>query len=177
MRQERFIPFMGDELTATTTPLEAGQEYYVHFDKKTDFIGKQALLKQKTMGVKKRLAMFLIDDIDLEEDVWTFGDETIYRNSEYVGSVTSAGYGFASNKLVCLGFIKQPRNYKNESITKEFILDPSAHYHVDIAGRLFSATPYLTIPPHLEERERKRAQSGQSYRPSKVFSVKKPVRQ
>lgn len=172
MRIERFIPLMGDELSSVVTPLEAGLENCVNFDKKSDFIGRDALIKQRQNGIKKRLVMFLLEDHNIDDNIWAWGSEPIYRNSEYVGTVTSAGYGFTSNKLVCLGFIRMPENQRNENITKEFIMDKSSLYHIDIAGRLFSATPYLDVPPHLELREKERAASG-SYRPSAVFNVKK----
>lgn len=167
MRIERFIPLMGDELSSVITPLEAGLDEFVNFEKK-DFIGKEALLKQKAEGIKKRLVMFLLDDHVIDEHIWAFGSEPIYRNSEYVGTITSAGYGFTSNKICCLGFIRKPENEKDEIITNDYILDKSALYHVDIAGRLFSATPYLEVPSFLEAqgKEQRAARSA-------VFKVKK----
>lgn len=56
------------------------------------FIGKFALQKQKQHGVKKRLVMFTLEDLDTDKDIWAWGNEPIYRNNQYVGSVTSAGY-------------------------------------------------------------------------------------
>lgn len=170
MTIERFIPLMGEELNSVITPLEAGLECFVSFDKKEEFIGKAALLKQKREGIKKRLVMFLLEDINIEENVWAWGSEPIYRNSEYVGYVSSAGYGFLSNKIVCLGFIKTPENQKNDIITDDFIMDKSSLYHVDIAGRLFSATPYIAVPSLLEQKEKELREKKKNYRP--VFNVK-----
>lgn len=172
MRIERFIPLMGDELNSVITPLEAGLESCVNFEKKEEFIGKAALMKQKQNGIKKRLVMFLLDDINIDENIWAFGSEPIYRNSEYVGTVTSAGYGFTSNKIVCLGFIKRPENQSNENITVDYIMDDSALYHIDIAGRLFSATPYVTVPSVLEQKEEEQ-RAAKNYKPSAVFNIKK----
>lgn len=173
MRIERFIPLMGDELSSVITPLEAGLEAYVNFNKKVEFIGKDALMKQKQNGIKKRLVMFLLEDLNIDENIWAWGTEPIYRNSEYVGTVTSAGYGFKSNKIVCLGFIRKPENQSNENITLDYIMDESSLYHVEIAGRLFSATPHVTTPSVLEQKEMERRAASSSYRPSSVFSVKK----
>lgn len=57
-----------------------------------DFIGKEALLKQKHEGVKQRLCMFELEDIDPDKDIWPWGNEPIYRNGQFVGTVTSSGY-------------------------------------------------------------------------------------
>lgn len=173
MRIERFIPLMGEELSSVVTPLEAGLEAYVNFDKKDDFIGKTALLKQKQSGIKKRLVMFLLEDLNIEENIWAWGSEPIYRNSEFVGTITSAGFGFKSNKIVCLGFIQKPENQSNENITLDYIMAKDSLYHVEIAGRLFSATPYVTTPAVLEQKEMERLAASSKYRPSAVFNVKR----
>lgn len=173
MRIERFIPLMGDELNSVVTPLEAGLEKYVNFNKKENFIGKDALLRQKQNGIKQRLVMFLIEDINIDENIWAFGSEPIYRNSEFVGTTTSAGFGFTSNKIVCLGFIRKPANQKDDIITEDYIMEEGSLYHIDIAGRLFSATPYLAVPPALEQREKELRAASTSYKPSAIFNVKR----
>lgn len=173
MRIERFIPLMGEELNSVITPLEAGLEAYVNFDKKEEFIGKDALMKQNQNGIKKRLVMFLLEDINIDENIWAWGHEPIYRNSEYVGTVTSAGFGFKSNKIVCLGFIRRPENQRSENVTLDYIMEESSLYHVEIAGRLFSATPYVTTPSVLEQKEMEILAASSKYRPSAVFDIKK----
>lgn len=171
MRIERFIPYYGDELSSVITPLEAGLDSYVNFDKK-EFIGKEALMKQKHAGIKKRLVMFLLEDHNIDDNIWAWGSEPIYRNSEYVGTVTSAGFGFASNKIVCLGFIRKPENQADDTITLDYIMDDSALYHIDIAGRLFSATPYVSAPSFIEQKEQELREARKSYKPSAVFNIK-----
>lgn len=39
----------------------------------------------------KRLVLFVLDGMDLNKDVWAWGGEPLYRNGEFVGTVTSAG--------------------------------------------------------------------------------------
>jgi pyruvate dehydrogenase phosphatase regulatory subunit len=70
MRIERFIPFWAEELSNFVTPFEAGMDHFVNLFKHEDFIGKAALKKQKQTGVKKRLVMFLLEDIDVDKDIW-----------------------------------------------------------------------------------------------------------
>lgn len=172
MRIERFIPLMGDELNSDVTPIEAGLNY-VNFDK-PDFIGRDALLKQREIGVSKRLVMFLLEDHKVDENIWCWGSEPIYRNSEYVGTVTSAGFGFTCDKFVCLGFIQMPQggNQEKNLITNEYIMDSSAMYHVDIAGRLFSATPYVEVPSFILQKDKENREAREKYRPSAVFNLK-----
>lgn len=144
MRIERFIPFWAEELTPFVTPYEAGCHYTVNFDKK-NFIGKSVLQIQKDNGVTKRLVLFILDGLDINKDVWAWGGEPLYRNGEYVGTITSAGYGFAIDKLIGLGFINRPNNenYDNNKniVTTDYIMDPSAYYEIDIAGQRFPVRP------------------------------------
>uniref|UniRef100_A0A182T452 Pyruvate dehydrogenase phosphatase regulatory subunit, mitochondrial n=1 Tax=Anopheles maculatus TaxID=74869 RepID=A0A182T452_9DIPT len=96
LRIDKFIPFWGDELTSMTTPFEAGVFYSVRLDisqlkKKENFIGRQALERQKRDGLSKRLVLFHVEDIDIDKNVWPWGGEPLYRNNEFCGTVTSAG--------------------------------------------------------------------------------------
>ncbi|KAK0084432.1 hypothetical protein PV325_007026 [Microctonus aethiopoides] len=145
MRIERFIPFWAEELTPFVTPYEAGCNYTVNLDKK-NFIGKSALQIQKDNGINKRLVLFVLDDLDLNQDVWAWGGEPVYRNGDYVGTITSAGYGFALDKLVGLGFISRP-NDDIKTVTVDYIMDPSACYEIDIAGKRFPLRPNIHAIP------------------------------
>lgn len=58
---------------------------------KINFIGKPALQKQKEQGMFKQLVFFHLNDIDPDVDIWPWGGEPLYRNNEFVGTVTSAG--------------------------------------------------------------------------------------
>jgi aminomethyltransferase len=59
LRLEAGLPLYGDELTEETTPLEAGMQKYIDFNKK--FTGRDALLKQKEAGVTRTLCAIEID--------------------------------------------------------------------------------------------------------------------
>lgn len=167
LRIDKFIPFWGDELTSMTTPFEAGVFYSVRLDKKENFIGRSALENQKHDGLTKRLVLFHLENIDIDKDVWPWGGEPIYRNGEYCGTVTSAGYGFSSEKLVCLGYISRSQSDDSKVITTEYIMDKNATYHIDIAGQLFKLTqhihPRAAMAQALKERE-----SSKTYRPTVV---------
>ncbi|KAK9745982.1 Aminomethyltransferase folate-binding domain [Popillia japonica] len=146
MRIERFIPFWGEELTSFTTPFEAGNSYIVSLDKDENFIGRAALQQQKRNGITKLLVFFQMNDLNPDTDVWPWGGEPIYRNNEFVGCVTSAGYGFSRDKLVCLGFIRRPKSSRLKHITTDFITSKDVKYEIDIAGKRFSATSHIQPP-------------------------------
>ncbi len=57
LRLESKMALYGNELSETITPLDAGLSWAVKFDK-GDFIGRDALVKQKEDGVKRRLVGF-----------------------------------------------------------------------------------------------------------------------
>ena len=60
LRLEMGYPLYGNELNDETTPLEAGLEKYVCFEK--DFLGKKALVKQKENGLERKLVGFELID-------------------------------------------------------------------------------------------------------------------
>lgn len=59
LRLEAGLPLYGDELTEDVTPLEAGMEKFLDFEK--EFIGREALLKQKKNGITKKLTGVVIE--------------------------------------------------------------------------------------------------------------------
>jgi aminomethyltransferase len=57
LRFEASLPLYGNELSKDITPLEAGFGFFVKLQK-SSFIGKEALLKQKEQGLKRKLVGF-----------------------------------------------------------------------------------------------------------------------
>ncbi|MBD2385108.1 glycine cleavage system aminomethyltransferase GcvT [Cylindrospermum sp. FACHB-282] len=55
LRLEAAMALYGQDIDDTTTPLEAGLGWLVHLDTKGDFIGRDVLVQQKAVGVKRRL--------------------------------------------------------------------------------------------------------------------------
>src|SRR5262249_8478303 len=54
-------PLNGSDLSPETTPMEAGLSIFVDLNK-PQFIGREALLRQKEQGVKRRLVPFKMRD-------------------------------------------------------------------------------------------------------------------
>jgi len=68
---------------------------------KAAFFGKDAWLARKSQPPRQLLCGFAIDTEDA--DAW--GGETIYKDAQYAGRVTSGAYGFSVGKSLALGYI------------------------------------------------------------------------
>ncbi|KAK7899175.1 hypothetical protein WMY93_020028 [Mugilogobius chulae] len=143
LRIEKFFAFWGQDLDAFTTPLECGREFRVKFDKDTDFLGREALLRQRQEGVTRRFVMLVLDDHDTELDLWPWWGEPIYRNGELAGTTTSSAYSYTLERHVCLGFVSPPPSQEGlpTPITPDFI--NRGDYEVDIAGQRYPAKAKL----------------------------------
>ena len=126
-----------------------------------EFIGKEALIKQKESGLKQLLGTFTVD---LQDDTTTlpWGNESIYRNGEYAGYVTSAGFGHTLGKAVCMGYVcATPGNPKQSgrsvmddsggeklssvtAVTRQYLKE--GRYEIEINGKLWPASLHLTPP-------------------------------
>src|SRR5262249_62266804 len=67
LRLEKAYRAWGADINTEVTPLEAGLERFVAFDK-GDFIGRDALLRQRREGLSKRLVTLSVDARDA--DCW-----------------------------------------------------------------------------------------------------------
>jgi aminomethyltransferase len=90
LRFEASLPLYGNELSQDITPLEAGFGYFVKLQK-DNFIGKEALLKQKEEGLKRKLVGFEMKDRGIPRHGYE-----VNMLGEKIGVVTT---GYASPTL------------------------------------------------------------------------------
>ena len=64
-------------------------------------MGKQALLKQKSEGIKQKLSCIVLDD----SNTIVFGSEPIRYDGKVVGWVTSGGFGYSINKSIAYTYL------------------------------------------------------------------------
>ena len=83
LRLEAKLPLYGHELTDTITPLEAGLSMFVKLES-GDFIGRDALLAQKTDGVKRKIVGLKMIDKGIPRAGYT-----VLSADKEVGTVTS----------------------------------------------------------------------------------------
>ena len=99
LRLERALPLYGNELTAETTPLEAGLAWVVRFAKPS-FIGRDALLRQRDAGVPRHLVGLAMRDPGIPRHGYPIqdGDRT-------VGTITSGTKSPTLGKAIGLGYV------------------------------------------------------------------------
>ena len=98
LRLESAMSLYGHEISDEITPLEANLGWICKL--KTDFIGRDALRKQKSEGLKRKLVGFEMTDRGIARD-----DFDIYINEEKVGVVTSGSHAPFLKKAIGLGFV------------------------------------------------------------------------
>jgi 4-methylaminobutanoate oxidase (formaldehyde-forming) len=102
LRLEKGYRYFTADITPMETPYEAGLGFCVHLDK-GDFIGRDALLKQKAEGIKRKLCTLVLTDTD--EFVQIYGGEAIYHDGKVLTRVRSGGYGFTVKKNILYAYL------------------------------------------------------------------------
>ncbi len=94
LRFEVGLPLYGDELSKDISPIMAGLSMFCKLDK-PEFIGKEALVEQKTNGVTQRLRGIELDDKAVPRHGYT-----VLKDGKPVGVVTT-GYRLISVDKSC----------------------------------------------------------------------------
>ncbi len=131
LRLEKGYRAWGSDIGADHTPFESGLGWAVKLRKDIDFKGRAAAERQKAEGVKKMLACLTVDP-----DVVLLGRETIYRNGERVGWLTSGGYGYTVGQSIGYGYVRNP-----DGVTADYVL--SGEYELEVATKRVSAKVHL----------------------------------
>ena len=99
LRFEANLPLYGNELSDEITPIEAGYGYFVKLDK-DDFIGKEALMAQKSGGLKRKIVGFEL----LDKRISRHGYE-VYSENDKIGIVTTGYQSPTLQKSIGLALI------------------------------------------------------------------------
>ncbi|HVW57895.1 MAG TPA: FAD-dependent oxidoreductase [Rhizobiaceae bacterium] len=113
LRLEKGYRAWGADIGPDHTPDEAGLGWAVKMKKDIAFMGRAAVEAQRRNGVKKRMATFVADP-----DVILLGRETIYRNGERVGWLSSAGFGHTLQKSIGMGYVRNPDGVSSDYVTE-----------------------------------------------------------
>ena len=81
------------------TAAESGLDFFINWDKV--FLGKDAALKEKKDGPKKKLVTMTVETKDID----VTGDEAIMKEGKCVGYVTSGGYAHHLKKSMAMGYL------------------------------------------------------------------------
>ena len=99
LRFEVGLPLYGDELSETISPVMAGLTMFVKFGKE-EFIGREALLKQKTEGTAKKLV-----GIELQDKAIPRHGYPVLKDGQVIGEVTTGYHTLSTDKSVCMALI------------------------------------------------------------------------
>ena len=113
LRLEKGYRAWGSDITPNDTPFEAGLGWAVKLRKNTDFLGRRALEQVSGDALKKRFAGFTVDD----PEIVLLGRETILRNGEPVGYLTSGGYGYTLGKNIGYGYVRNAEGVSDVFLT------------------------------------------------------------
>jgi len=102
LRLEKGYRAWGSDITPNDSPFEAGLGWAVKLRKNADFLGRAASQAIASAPLTKRLAGFTVDD----PDVVLLGRETILRDGEPVGYLTSGGHGYTVGKGIGYGYVR-----------------------------------------------------------------------
>ena len=99
LRFEVGLPLYGDELSADITPVMAGLGMFVKLDKE-EFIGREALAKQKAEGPQKKLV-----GIELHDKAIPRHGYAVLKDGAVIGEVTTGYHTISTDKSVCMALI------------------------------------------------------------------------
>lgn len=99
LRFEVGLPLYGDELTDELSPIEAGLGMFVKLDKE-EFIGKEAVAKQKAEGVSRKIV-----GIELAGRAIPRHGYDVEADGKVIGTVTTGYNSISTGKSVCMALI------------------------------------------------------------------------
>ena len=99
LRFEVGLPLYGDELSEDITPIMAGLGMFVKLDK-AEFIGKEALARQKAEGPARKLV-----GIELFDKAIPRHGYTVLKDGQPIGEVTTGYHTLSTDKSVCMALI------------------------------------------------------------------------
>jgi aminomethyltransferase len=121
LRLEARMLLYGNDIDGTTSLLEAGLGWIVKFEK-GEFIGHEALLKQKKEGIKRRLVGFEMLGRDIARDHYP-----VFIHNKEVGHVTSGSPSITLKKNIGLAYL--PAEHASLGVT----------FHVSVRNKLSEA--------------------------------------
>jgi heterotetrameric sarcosine oxidase gamma subunit len=131
-RMEKGYRHWGHDIGPEDSPLEAGLSFAVAFDKSANFIGREALLRQRDAGVGRHLLLFAVDGAH----PLLLHDEPIYSDGRIVGRTTSGARGFRTGFSLCLAYIAADSGERRADLLQR-------RYEIGIAGERY---PLIALP-------------------------------
>ncbi|MEM7426231.1 MAG: glycine cleavage T C-terminal barrel domain-containing protein, partial [Pseudomonadota bacterium] len=128
-RMEKGFKHWGHDIGIGDTPIEAGLSFTIDWDKPGGFVGRDAVMRQRQGGVRRRVIQF---EAPLEPLL--LHEEPILRRGQHVGQTTSGARGFRTRKNLCFASIEVPRGEPLETTL-------SGVYDILAEGKRYGLTP------------------------------------
>jgi sarcosine dehydrogenase len=132
LRLEKGYRAWGADIGPDHSPFMAGLGWAVKLKKDIPFLGREALVEAQTKPFPRLFAGFAVDD----PKVVLLGRETIYRNGQRVGWLSSAGWGYSLNCNLGYGYVRRA-----EGVDADFVL--SGDYALEVATERVKARVFL----------------------------------
>ncbi|MEA2614023.1 MAG: hypothetical protein QOI52_1982, partial [Chloroflexota bacterium] len=143
LRLEKAYRDYGLDIDNSDTPLDAGLDFIVAWDKPGGFVGREALVAQRDAGTRtSRMVQVLLQD----PEPLLYHHEQVYRDGVHIGENRNGAYGHTLGGAVGLAMLES-----EDGITDDMISTGS--YEVDVNGAMVPATVSLT-PLYDPKRER-----------------------
>ncbi len=131
LRLEAALPLHGHEIDEETTPIEAGLDRFVRFDK--EYVGSNVLRDQQENGVERKLVGFTLSGRSAPRAGYT-----LLHQGETIGAVTSGSYSPTLDTSIGMGYVL------------ERYAEPGTALDLDLRGRtaqvIVTALPFYTRP-------------------------------
>jgi 4-methylaminobutanoate oxidase (formaldehyde-forming) len=101
LRLEKGYRAWGSDITPEDTPFEAGLGFAVRLDEEADFVGREALERQRAEGVARRLRCLVLDD---PRSV-ALANEPVQAYGRVVARITSGGLGYSVRESLAFAYV------------------------------------------------------------------------
>jgi sarcosine dehydrogenase len=132
LRLEKGYRAWGADITPNDSPFEAGLGWAVKLKRNIDFMGRAAAERTASQPLGKRMAGFTVDDPGMT----LLGRETILRDGEFAGYLSSGGFGYTIGKSIGYGYLRCA-----EGVTEDWI--KAGRYELLVAGERTPAEVWL----------------------------------
>jgi glycine cleavage system aminomethyltransferase T/glycine/D-amino acid oxidase-like deaminating enzyme len=126
-RIEKAFRHFGHDITDEDHVLEAGLGFAVRLQK-PDFIGRDAVLRKKEEGLKRRMVQFKLND----PEPLLYHNEPLVRDGRIVSFLTSGNYGHHLGAAIGMGYVPVEPGETADQIT-------GSSWEIEIAGTRVSA--------------------------------------
>jgi 4-methylaminobutanoate oxidase (formaldehyde-forming) len=129
LRMEKAYRHWGHDLSDEDSPLEAGLQFAVAWEKPGGFVGREALLRQRTAGVRRRLVALALE----RSDRLLYHNEPIWRDGVLVGRISSGMFAHTLGVPLGLGYLAAGERPLDAGWIS------GGHYEVEVAGERIPA--------------------------------------